>query len=109
MTYSDLSIPKKTMEKIQYKGYTIEEDFDRNPYSRKPEFMFYPTEQGAQHDYDGDSEGYKYCGNCKWADDLEEAQIQIDELVEMAQAKDMVLLAESMGFFGGQNAGKPKY
>jgi hypothetical protein len=68
------------MEKIFYKGYTIEEDH-RNPYNKDPEYMFYPTEQGVQHDADGDSEGWKYTGNCKWTDSMEDAKDQISELV----------------------------
>jgi hypothetical protein len=67
-----------TTEKQVYKGYTIEPDF-RNPYSRNPEYMFYPTEEGVQHDADLVGEDYKYCGNCQWADTVEEAKILIDE------------------------------
>jgi hypothetical protein len=69
------------MEPIFYKGFTIEEDHFINPYSKEPSYMFYPTEQGAQHDADGDSEGFRYTGNCKWTDDILEAKLQIDELV----------------------------
>lgn len=68
------------MEKIFYKGYTIEEDY-RNPYNKDPEYMFYPTEQGVDHDADGDSEGYRYTGNCKWTDDVLTAKLLIDEVV----------------------------
>lgn len=64
---------------ITYKNYTIEEDF-RNPYNNVPEFMFYKTEEGIQHDGDGGPDGYKYCGNCKWADSVEDAMLEIDEL-----------------------------
>ncbi len=66
---------------VEYKGYTIQEDY-RNPYSNKPEFMFYLTEQGVQHDADYDGEQYKYCGNCKWADSIEEAKEEIDEITD---------------------------
>lgn len=63
-----------------YKDYTIIED-QRNPY-RKPEFMFYITDDGIQHDADYDGESFKYTGNCKWADSLEEAKEEIEELIE---------------------------
>lgn len=63
-----------------YKTYTIEED-QRNPYG-KPEFMYYLTEDGVQHDADYDGESYKYCGNCKWASTLAEAKDEIDEQIE---------------------------
>jgi len=64
---------------MTYKGYTIQEDF-RNPYSNKPELMFYRTEEGIQHDADCDGESFKYAGNCKWAPSIEEAQDEIDEI-----------------------------
>lgn len=64
---------------MEYKNYTIIEDY-RNPYNREPEFMFYLTEDGIQHDADYDGESYKYAGNCKWADSFEDAKTQIDEL-----------------------------
>lgn len=74
-----------------YRGYTIEPDY-RNPYSNKPEFMFYPTEQGIDHDYDLVGEYYKYCGNCGWADTIEEAKDAIWEKIMMAQPKHKVVL-----------------
>lgn len=63
----------------EYKGYTIELDY-RNPYSSKPEYMFYPTEQGIQHDADYDGEQYRYCGNCRWNTTIEDCEAEIDEL-----------------------------
>ena len=71
------------METINYRGFQIEEDF-RNPYSNDPEYMYYPAEQGAQHDYDLVGEDYVYCGNCKWAGSIEEAKDQIFEKIMMA-------------------------
>jgi hypothetical protein len=68
------------MEAIQYKSYTIQEDF-RNPYGNKPEFMFYPTEEGIQDDADCDGDGFHYCGNCQWADTIEEAKDLISEKI----------------------------
>ena len=64
---------------MNYKGYTIEEDF-RNPYSNNPDYMFYPTSEGIQHDADQDSDGMRYCGNCKWSHTIEDAKDQIDKL-----------------------------
>jgi hypothetical protein len=69
------------MEPIHYKGYTIEEDYLINPYNKNPSYIFYPTEEGVNHDADGDSDGFRYCGNCKWVDDIGEAKILIDEIV----------------------------
>lgn len=70
------------MEPIIYKSFTIQEDFSRNPYNKTPELMSYRTEQGIDHDYDYDNESWKYCGNCTWTDDLEDAKAQIDEWEE---------------------------
>jgi len=63
----------------EYKGYFIQEDW-RNPYSHKPEFMFYPINEGIQHDGDYD-DGWHYTGNCKWAATIEDAKEAIDELI----------------------------
>jgi hypothetical protein len=63
---------------MEYKNFTIQED-QRDPYGAA-EYMFFPTSDGIQHDADYDGESYKYCGNCKWADSVEEAMIEIDEL-----------------------------
>lgn len=67
---------------MKYNGYTIEED-QRNPYG-SPEFMYYKTSEGIQHDGDYDGEGYKYCGNCKWASTLTDAMAEIEEICFMA-------------------------
>jgi hypothetical protein len=71
------------MEAIQYRGYSIQEDF-RNPYSSKPEFMFYRTSEGIQHDADCDQDGFFYTGNCKWTDSIEDAKATIDDLIQEA-------------------------
>jgi hypothetical protein len=68
------------MEPIKYRNYTIQEDF-RNPYSSKPEYMFYPTAEGIDHDADCDGEGYYYTGNCKWTYTLEDAKAEIDAII----------------------------
>lgn len=65
---------------LEYRGYSIEQDPEWCGYSNFQRLIIYQTEQGIQHDYDGDSEGFRYCGNCKWADSVEEAQEIIDEL-----------------------------
>lgn len=59
-------IAKEIMESVTYKSYTM--------------FMYFPTARGIDHDayYDGD--GYTYCGNCRWADSIEEAKDEIDEI-----------------------------
>lgn len=66
-----------------YKGYSIEQDPEWCGYSDFQRIIIYPTEAGIQHDYDGDSEGFRYCGNSKWADSVEEAKEIIDELTEL--------------------------
>jgi hypothetical protein len=44
--------------------------------------MFYPTEQGAQHDADcTDGESFTYCGNCKWESSVENCMFEIDALI----------------------------
>lgn len=68
------------METIQYKGYTIHQDFIHSHYSAHPEYILYPTNEGIQHDADGGPDGYKYCGNCKWFTSIEECKDEIDEL-----------------------------
>ena len=68
------------MDPIQYRGYTIQHDW-RNPYSNTPEFMFYETARGIDHDADYDGESYTYCGNCKWAQTIEDAKAEIDDIL----------------------------
>lgn len=69
-----------TITHVQYKGYTIMQDPNWSGYSDFERLLFFPTEAGIQHDYDGDSEGYRYCGNCKWVSSIDEAKEIIDEL-----------------------------
>jgi hypothetical protein len=59
-----------------YKGYSIEQDTTLHT----DRLVIYPTEAGIEHDYDYNGSNYTYCGNCKWADSVEEAQEIIDEL-----------------------------
>lgn len=70
---------------IEYKSYSIQKD-QRNPYG-SVEFMYYPTEQGVQHDADYDGEQYKYTGNCAWASTIEEAKSEIDERIAEQESK----------------------
>jgi hypothetical protein len=69
-------------EQIRYRTYIIEPDY-RNPYSNRPEFIFYPADKGRDDDPD--------CGNVRHASTIEEAQNEIDcaiedELVEACRA-----------------------
>lgn len=64
---------------IKYKSYSIEKDYEY-PYSGG-RYIFYPTEEGIQHDADYNGDSYKYCGNCKWCSSIEEAMLLIDEIV----------------------------
>lgn len=65
---------------MEYRGYTIERG--QHPWTGEPEYMFYPTSEGISHDGDYDGEQYRYCGNCAWASDLDDAKDMIDEIVE---------------------------
>jgi hypothetical protein len=67
----------KTLLPMKYNGYTIE--LDRESYIGQ-RYMFYKTSEGIDHDADLDGEDYKYCGNCKWADSIQDAKNAIDEL-----------------------------
>jgi hypothetical protein len=60
-------------EQIKYRTYTIEPDY-RNPYSNRPEFIFYPTDKGRDDDPD--------CGNVRHASTIEEAKNEIDCAIE---------------------------
>lgn len=80
LTDEDLKNEKNVV--ARYKDYTIQKDW-RNPYDNSPEFMFYKTSEGIQHDADcTDGESFIYCGNCEWASTLEFAKIEIDSLIE---------------------------
>lgn len=68
----------KTSPVIFYRGYSIEKD-SSGMYPGW--FMYYPTEQGVQHDADMDGEDYHYCGNCGWASDLDQVKDEIWEKV----------------------------
>lgn len=72
-----------TILPVEYKGYTIQEREDTY-YKGMCPFVLFPTEQGIQHDYDYNGSGNTYCGNCKWADSIEEAKEMIDEIIELS-------------------------
>jgi hypothetical protein len=74
------------MDNIQYRGFTIEED-SRNPYSKEPEYMVYPTEAGVQHDADCDQDGFFYTGNCLWFSSVQEAKDEIDEIIDLDETQ----------------------
>lgn len=65
------------MEAITYKGWTIQED----PENWTDRFIFFPTAEGIQHDAECDENGWHYCGNCKWADSIEDAKDEISEKI----------------------------
>lgn len=62
-----------------YKNYTIQYEDE----CRK-RIMFFKTSEGIFHDY---AEDTGYCGNCRWADSIEEAKEQIDELIDIENGK----------------------
>jgi hypothetical protein len=61
---------------MEYKGYTIQKDFCEY---RGVRWMFYKTEEGIDHQAEQDGEDMVYCGNCRWADSIEEAKDEIDD------------------------------
>lgn len=73
----EMSNDKTITETVEYSGWTIVLDVER--FMAKRRFIMYPTEQGIQHDYDMVDGRNKYCGNCLWADSIEEAKELIDE------------------------------
>lgn len=86
------------IEPVQYKGYSIVPDFDRIPYNKEPQYMYYPTSEGVNHDADLDGEDYRYTGNCKWADSLEEAK---DAITEKIMTEHPAYLVETKVKLGG--------
>lgn len=87
-----------------YKGYTILED-NRNPFGAT-EFMFYPSDEGVQHDADMDQDGYHYCGNCGWASTIEEAKDLIDEKIMQSTPAYLVETIVNLGEFKLKNVTK---
>lgn len=80
-------------EKVLYKGYTIEKNIKHHPHEL--DFMIYPTADGADHDMDWNGQSWKYTGNCKWADSIEDAKLTVDELIfkriEVCQQRESYL------------------
>lgn len=68
------------MDPIQYKSWTIQDDPEAYC---KGQLIAYPTEQGIQHDYDGDSDGWHYCGNSLFSSDVDSLKDEIDEKIMM--------------------------
>ena len=82
-----------TINQVTYKGYTIQVDYP-NPYSNTPQYMYYPTDEGEQHDADYEDGSYHYCGNCKWADSIEDAKDAIDDLLFEKKPKHVVIYGD---------------
>ena len=62
---------------MNYGKWTIKRTEDI--FGHRQSFVCFPTEEGIQHDYELTENGHKYCGNCLWADSVEEAKELIDE------------------------------
>lgn len=86
------------MKPMKYNGYTIQED-QRNPYG-SPEFMFYKTSEGIQHDGDFDGVSMRYCGNCKWASTVADALAEIDEICLTQGMFEYKFQTYTRGLFG---------
>jgi hypothetical protein len=68
-------------EKIEYRGYTIQENLDVY-YEATNDYIFYPTSEGIQHDADLVGEDYIYTGNCQWAGSVDDAKDEIDSFLD---------------------------
>ncbi len=75
-----MTATSQSIQIVEYKGHSIRRDF-RNPYRAKPEYIFYPTDQGEQHDYDYCDGSFIEMGNCKYADSISDCKKLIDEKV----------------------------
>jgi hypothetical protein len=91
---------------ILYKGYTITTDYQGGWYER---IMFYPTEQGIDHDADMDENGYHYCGNCQWVDSIDEAKDAIDEKIMMAMPPHLVVTKGKFVVLGKEQVNITKF
>lgn len=72
-----------------YRGFKIEED---NGNYHSPKYIYYPASEGIQHDYDYDDERYRYCGNCGWADSIDEAKDAIFEKIMVGTPSHVVVM-----------------
>ncbi len=72
-----MTATSQSIQIVEYKGFTIQPDYSGYNFR----YMFYPTEQGIQHDGEFDGEDFKYTGNCDFADSVDHAKILIDEKV----------------------------
>jgi hypothetical protein len=93
--------PHTKIEPVQYKGYSIV--MDCVTMSR---FMYYPTNEGPQHYCDWDGSCYKYCGNCGWAQTIEEAKDAISEKIMTKQPAYLVETTVKLGGFELKNITK---
>lgn len=78
---------------VTYKGYTIESSV----LGYRHCYIFYPTKEGPQDDADFDGESFRYTGNCKWADSIEECKELIDDKI----AESQVLFVRTYVILGG--------
>lgn len=62
----------------EYKGFQIQKNTES---FRKEKLIFFPADQGIDHDFDYCEESFVYMGNCKFVDTLEAAKLLIDEIV----------------------------
>lgn len=79
------------MTQFEYRGFTIQEDPEAYV---KGSLMFYPTEEGIQHDGDVTASGnWKYCGNCHWSGPtVEEVKRDIDDYIYEHDVKDATIM-----------------
>jgi hypothetical protein len=62
-----------------YRNYTIKEDWNYCPYQLF--YKFFPTSEGENDDADFDGDSYRYCGNGKWANSIQDAKEEIDTIL----------------------------
>src|SRR5688572_1487575 len=94
--------PHTKIEPVQYKGYMIV----RHEFHRVQVFMYYPGDEGAQHDADCEDGVYKYCGNCGFASSLEESKDAISEKIMTEQPAYLVETTVKLGGFELKNITK---
>lgn len=76
--------------KTEYKGYTIEP----TEHLYKNVFMFYPTAQGIDCEFDGE----RWRSNVQHANTLQEAKDEIDEIMLMAEIDHELYLQERKAY-----------
>ncbi len=61
---------------ITYRGYTIEPST-----SRLPGYEYFPSDDGRNLDIDCTVDGFKFCGNIRYATTIDDAKDMIDETI----------------------------